>query len=174
MTDAPTVYIVDDDDAVRAGLRLLLSAEGLHTEDFASARAFLDACPKGCEYRGCVILDLQMPDMNGLEVQEQLIARGIDLPVIFLSGHGTVPTAVQALQGGALDFIEKPVNSDMLLTRIRGALQSDAEARSRAVRTEKIRQRMQQLTRREREILELIVNGKASKVIAASGVLRDD
>ncbi len=166
MADVPTIFIIDDDDAVRAGLKLLLESEGFQIEHFASAKDFYKYCPEDCECRGCIILDLQMPEIDGLEVQQQLHERGITMPIIFLSGHGTVPKAVQALQEGAMDFIEKPVDQALLLNRVRRALENDVDNCSRAARHRAVRQRVMRLTHREQEIMEMIAAGKPNKVVA--------
>ncbi len=168
MTDRPPiVYIVDDDDAVRSALALQLETEGFQTQGFASAREFLESCPVNCRCQGCVILDLQMPDMDGLSLQRQINERGITLPIIFISGHGTVPDAVRALQDGAMNFIEKPIDREILLACVRKALVQDSDERSRAARKTSIEQRLNQLTAREREIMSMIVGGTANKVIAS-------
>lgn len=166
MPESPIVYIIDDDDAVRAGLKLLFESEGFHIEHYASAVDFFRSCPEDCECRGCIILDLQMPDMDGLAVQKELHERGINMPIIFLSGHGTVPTAVQALQDGAMDFIEKPVDQEMLLNRVRRALQNDLDNYSRATQHRAVERRLTRLTEREREIMNMITAGKPNKVVA--------
>ncbi len=166
MAESPIVYIIDDDDAVRAGLKLLLESEGFEIEHFASAMDFFRSCPKDCECRGCIILDLQMPDMDGLAVQKRMHERGIAMPIIFLSGHGTVPTAVQALQDGAMDFIEKPVNQELLLNCVRRALQNDRDNYSRVAQHRAVEQRLTRLTHREREIMDMSAAGKPNKVVA--------
>lgn len=165
-TEPPIVYIIDDDDAVRAGLKLLLESEGFRAEHFATATDFFQSCPEDCECRGCIILDLQMPDMDGLSVQKRMHERGITMPIIFLSGHGTIPTAVQAMQDGAMDFIEKPVDQEILLDCIRRALQNDFDNYSRAVQHRAVEQRLSRLTHREHEIMHMITSGKANKVVA--------
>jgi len=166
MTDNSIIYVIDDDDAVRSGLKLLLQSEGYQVQDFGSATDFLQSCLVGCECRGCLILDLQMPDMNGLALQQKLIERSITLPIIFLSGHGTIPAAVQALRDGAVDFIEKPVRREHLLNCVQKALQIDAQVYLRTEYKSAIEQRISRLTEREQEIMDLIVDGKANKVIA--------
>ncbi len=160
-----TVFIVDDDDAVRSGLELLLQAEGYRTRSFASAREFLACCT--ADSPGCLILDLQMPEMSGLDLQRTLSDRGIYLPILFLSGHGSVPTAVQAIRFGAIDFLEKPFDSDILIDRVRAALQADSEQRKALTFVSDFQERVARLTSREREIMDMVVAGKASKVIAA-------
>ncbi len=166
MSESSIVYIIDDDDAVRAGLKLLLESEGFKIVHFASALDFFRSCPENCACRGCVILDLQMPDMDGLAVQKQLLERGVTMPIIFLSGHGTVPTAVQALQDGAMDFIEKPVNQELLLNCVRQALQNERDNYTRVTQHRAVEQRVMRLTHREREIMDMITAGKPNKVVA--------
>ncbi len=160
------VYVVDDDAAVRAGLKLLLESEGYSVVDYASAKDFLRDCPKDCGCHGCMILDLQMPDMDGLAVQKELSDRSIDIPIIFLSGHGTIPTAVKALQEGAVDFIEKPVDRERLLACVQRALASDAQLQTRAAQRRATEQRLARLTQRERQIMNMIAAGKPNKVVA--------
>lgn len=162
--DEPTVFIVDDDEAVRDALRLLVESAELRAEAYPSAQAFLDACPPGRP--GCLVVDIRMPGLSGLELQEQLRARNIALPVIVLTGHGDVAAAVRALKGGAIDFLEKPYDSEVLLERIRQAVQRDATARHAAHSQAAVAERLTRLTPRERQVLEMIVAGKANKVVA--------
>lgn len=161
----PTVFIVDDDEAVRGGLALVIRAAGLAVECYASAVEFLERC--GPECRGCLVLDLRMPGLDGLGLQEQLAARGVTLPIIFLTGHGDVPAAVRALQGGAMDFIQKPIRGEVLLERIREGLARDARRREEAARRAEVNERLAALTPREREVMRRIVAGQANKVVAA-------
>ena len=160
MTDLeiPPVHVVDDDAALRDSLRWLLESAGHRVATCASAEEFLatDAAEQG----GCVLLDIRMPGMSGLELQDELARRGHTIPVIFITGHGDVPMAVNAVKKGALDFIEKPFNDHALLALIDKALAIDAEARRRAARFEK-------LTPREREVMERMVAGKRNQDIAA-------
>jgi FixJ family two-component response regulator len=160
----PTVFIVDDDAAVRDSLGLLLRSMGLPVETFESARAFLDA---GRDSRqGCLVLDIRMPGMSGLELQQELVTRHSLLPIIFITGHGDVPMAVEAMQAGAVDFIQKPFRDQDLLDRINQALEKDALGRRMLAERAQIRRRLETLTPREREVLAMIVAGKANKVIA--------
>ncbi|NIR29952.1 MAG: response regulator transcription factor [Gammaproteobacteria bacterium] len=161
---APTVFIVDDDDAVRDALQLLMESAGLRAEAYASGQAFLDAYR--LDRAGCLVLDIRMPGLSGLELQEHLSAAGISLPVIMLTGHGDVPAAVRALKAGAVDFLEKPYDSDMLLERVQQAITRDAQERRVSSLQAETTQRLEQLTPREREVMELIVAGKANKVVA--------
>ncbi len=164
MSSQITVFVVDDDQAVRESLALLVQSVGLEAETFASARDFLDAYrPDRC---GCLITDIRMPGMSGLELQEQLSADGHQIPVIVLTGFGDVPTAVRALKGGAVDFIEKPFSPQVLLDLVQQAIVRDAEIREQAAREARLAKRMALLTPREQEVMELVVAGNANKVIA--------
>lgn len=162
---APVVFIVDDDDAVRSSLRLLLKSWSLESACFSSAEAFLaDYSPA---QPGCLVLDVRMPGMSGIELQQQLNARGATLPVIFITGHGHVAMAVEAMQAGAFDFLQKPFRDDDLLGRIQRALAKDAEVRVHLRERQAIEERLDSLTPRERDVLRLVVAGKANKVVAA-------
>lgn len=165
MSASSTVFIVDDDDGVRSGLRLLLASAGLPAQAFASALTFLDVITP--EQAGCLLLDVRMPGLSGLEVHERLIARGIELPVIILTGHGDVPMAVRAMKRGAFDFIQKPFNDQFLLDRVGEALRADAERRQARGEIAALRARLERLTPRERDVLRGLVQGQANKVIAA-------
>jgi len=164
MPSEPTVFIVDDDEAVRQSLRLLVVSAGLPAEAYPSAQAFLEAYDT--ERPGCLILDIRMPGISGLDLQERMAARGMSLPVVVLTGHGDVPSAVQALKGGAVDYLEKPFDADVLLERVRQAVERDADARVAARRRAALAERIERLTPREREVMELVVAGKANKVVA--------
>ncbi len=164
MSSQITVFVVDDDQAVRESLALLVQSVGLEADTFASAREFLDAYQP--DRRGCLITDIRMPGMSGLELQEQLSADGHHIPVIVLTGFGDVPTAVRALKGGAVDFVEKPFNPQSLLDLVQQAIVRDAEIRELAARAAELAERMALLTPREQEVMELVVAGKANKVIA--------
>lgn len=164
MTLEITVFVVDDDQAVRDSLALLVQSVGLEVETFASARDFLDAYRP--DRRGCLITDIRMPGMSGLELQEQLSADGYHIPVIVLTGFGDVPAAVRALKGGAVDFVEKPFNPQALLDLVQQAIVRDAEIREQAAHQARLTERMALLTPREQEVMELVVAGKANKVIA--------
>jgi two-component system, LuxR family, response regulator FixJ len=159
-----TVFVVDDDQAVRESLALLVQSVGLEAETFASARDFLDAYRP--DRHGCLITDIRMPGMSGLELQERLSADGHHIPIIVLTGFGDVPTAVRALKGGAVDFVEKPFNPQSLLDLVQQAIVRDAEIREQAARAAALAERMALLTPREQEVMELVVAGKANKVIA--------
>ncbi|HWY72172.1 MAG TPA: response regulator [Burkholderiaceae bacterium] len=164
MNDAPTVYVVDDDAAVRDGLAMLLDTAGLSVQTYDGAAAFLAAYAPG--RAGCLVLDVQMPEMNGPELQAELNRRGIDLPVVFLTAHGDIPTTVRAMKGGAIDFLTKPVVGTQLLERVHAALEQSARLREQASITESLRERLEGLTRREREIMMLVAAGHANKDIA--------
>ncbi len=164
MSEDATVYVVDDDEAIRHSLELLIGAVGLKVRVFANAATFLEVFDPAL--RGCIVADLSMPGMNGLEMQERLNALNCRMPIIFLSGHGDVPAAVRALQRGAVDFLEKPFNPALLLERIQQAVKSDTELTAAAERSEEINARIAQLTAREREVMNLVADGKSSKVIA--------
>jgi FixJ family two-component response regulator len=155
---------VDDDGAVRSSLRLLLKSVGLAVSAFESAQAFLDAYPE--QWAGCILLDVRMPGMSGPALQEQLALRGSRLPVIFITGHGDVSMAVEAMQKGAFDFVEKPFHDQELLDRVHGALAEDARIRRQLAEHETIRNRFDSLTPREREVLEQVTLGSSNKVMA--------
>lgn len=164
MTPESTVYVVDDDPAVRDGLKALLTVSGYRIEAFDSAESFLAAADRGAV--GCAILDIRMPGMNGLELQRELKRRGIALPVIIITGHGDVPLAVAALKAGAVDFLEKPFDSDALLASIAEALRRNAAARVSTFDRDTVAARVAQLTPREREVMDLVVAGHPNKVVA--------
>jgi two-component system response regulator FixJ len=159
-----TVFVVDDDDAVRTSLRLLLKSVGLPVETFGSAQEFLDAFD--ADRAGCLVLDIRMPGMSGLELQQKLNEMHAIIPIVFITGHGDVPMAVEAMQHGAVDFIQKPFRDQDLIDRINQALERDKENRAGLKERDAIRRRMEQLTPREREVLDLVTQGKANKVIA--------
>lgn len=166
MTDAvQTVYIVDDDEAVRDALTLLLRSVGQSVAAFESALSFLDYCARN-ECRGCLVLDVRMPGMSGLELLQRLKEQACALPVIIITGHGDVPMAVEAMKQGAIDFLQKPFRDQALLDRIQQAL-AQATAQQRVQRDQDcIKQRLEGLTPREQQVLEGIIDGKANKVIA--------
>lgn len=161
----PAVHIVDDDAAVRAALAALFGTVGIACAAYASAEEFLAAADTGT--RGCLLLDVRMPGMGGLELQRVLRDRGIAIPVIVITGHGDVSMAVRAMKAGAADFIEKPFNGQELIDRVKECLQADAESRRERVLREEAISLLRQLTRREEEVLERVVAGRPSKVIAA-------
>ena len=159
-----SVFVVDDDDAVRNSLRLLLKSVGLPTVAFASAREYLDSWHPA--QPGCLVLDVRMPGMSGLELQEELNRRGAIIPVIFISGHGDIPMAVEAIQHGAFDFLQKPFRDQDLIDRVQRALAADNANRQSLAQRDVLRQRYGSLTPREQEVLVLVTKGKANKVMA--------
>ena len=167
MTD-PTVFIVDDDEAMRNSLAWLIGSVGLAVETHESAAAFLAAFRAGGpdERPGCLVLDVRMPGMSGLELQDALARCGSALPVIMITGHADVPMAVRALRAGAVDFIEKPFNDQMLLDRVHEAIARSAKACAERARRARVRDLLDRLTPRERQVAELVAAGKPNKVIA--------
>lgn len=165
MNEEPTVFVVDDDRAMRKSLRWLIESVDLRVETFESAREFLD------QYQlhrpGCVVLDVRMPGMSGLELQDHLREHEINIPIIIITGYGDVPMAVRAMKGGALDFIEKPVCDQVLLEHIHDAIEIDQKRRRIRAGNQEIAERLQTLTKREAEVMELVVEGLSSKETAA-------
>lgn len=159
------VYIIDDDAGVLDSLSVWLDAVGLQARTWSDPQKFLDDFRH--DWSGCLILDLQMPALSGLSLQEELVAIGSTLPIIFMTGHGNVSAAVQAMKAGAFEFIEKPFAHDALLKHIRRAFEVDGERRQALGAQQQIRARLDTLTPREAEVLGHVVNGKATKVIAA-------
>ena len=160
----PTVHIVDDDSAVRESLALLLGLRGYATRRYSNAEEFLGGVKPGTP--GCVLLDLRMPGMSGLEAQAELKSRSIAMPVIILTAHGDVASARQALKNGAFDFLEKPVDDKALSGTIDAALNADAEHQQRAGRTAAVKAQLERLTPRERQVLEAVVAGRHNREIA--------
>ena len=163
-TDTATVMVVDDDSGVRNAMRLLLKSVGLNCQLFASAQEFLGAYQP--EQQGCLVLDIRMPGMSGMELQQQLNLRGAVIPVIFMTGHGDIPMAVEAMQHGAFDFLQKPFRDQDLLDRIQRAIAKDSERRKSLGEHARIRTHLETLTPREREVLDLMTVGKQNKSIA--------
>jgi len=160
----PRVYIVDDDEAMRDSLKWLLESRGLKVELYPSGEAFLRAFDS--EFCGCLVLDVRMPGMSGMDLYTRLQARASTLPVIFITGHGDVPMAVSALKKGAADFIEKPFNNRDMVKLIESCLKQDRAAAARRAEKMSLAQNLESLTQREREVLGLIVAGKLNKQIA--------
>ena len=158
------VHVIDDDEAVRHSLAFLFQCAGLAARTYDSATTFLAVAPR--LQSGCVLTDLRMPGMDGLALQRALCDLKSRLPVIFMTGHGDVPVAVQALKAGAFDFIEKPFEDEALLSTIQGALETDRRAREREAETERTAARLASLTPRERQVLERLVAGQPNKTIA--------
>ncbi len=166
LSDAqPLVFVVDDDEAVRSSLRLLLKSVGLPATLYSSAQEFLAAYDP--HQSGCVVLDVRMPGMSGLELQQLLNLKGATIPVIFITGHGDIPMAVEAMQQGAFDFLQKPFRDQDLLDRVQRALDKDRKTRLELGERDRIRDRLESLTPREREVLTLVTRGKPNKVMAA-------
>lgn len=164
MKDDPTVFIVDDEDEVRAAIGLLMESVGLTVRGYPSAQAFLDDFDPARP--GCLVLDVRMPGMSGLELQTRLQRHEVHPPIVIITGHGDVPMAVRAVKAGAVDFLEKPFNDQTLLEAVHRAFALDARRRGGAARRADLEQRLARLTPREHEILEQIVAGKRNKVIA--------
>lgn len=166
MAEEPAVFIVDDDAAVRDAVKCLVESVGLKAVSFSSAMEFLDGYRPGCP--GCLVLDVRMAGISGLDLQRELSLRSISLPIVFITGHGDIPMAVQALKQGAVDFLEKPFRNQILLDKIHEALERDAEHRRRQSETHEIELRYTGLTDRERQVLDLLLEGKPNKLIAKS------
>ena len=164
-TRQPIVFVVDDDSGVRSSIRILLKSVGINTVAFPSAREFLAAYDQG--QPGCLVLDIRMPGMSGMELQLELNRLGAVIPVVFITGHGDVPMAVEAMQQGAFDFLQKPFRDQDLIHRVQKALEHDATHRAALRQTDAIKTRLASLTPREREVLDLLADGKQNKVMAA-------
>jgi two-component system response regulator FixJ len=158
------VHIVDDDDAVRKSLQLLFKTVDIEATAYESGDVFLEQFDDAVE--GCILLDIRMPGMSGLEVQKQLQDRGNSMPIIFITGHGDVPMAVEAMQSGAFDFIQKPFRDQDLMDRVSQALSQSEQQREASEQKEEVGQRYESLTPREKEVMGCVVKGQANKVIA--------
>jgi len=163
--DAPVVFIVDDDASVRRSIEDLLSSVALRCESFATPQEFLDS--KRADCAGCLVLDVRLPGMSGLDFQRALAEAGVSLPVIFITGHGDVPMSVQAMKSGAVEFLMKPFRTQELLDAIQQALDRDRKLREGRREIAELRHRYETLTPREREVMELVVSGLLNKQIAA-------
>jgi FixJ family two-component response regulator len=161
----PTVYVVDDDPAMRSSLRWLIESVGLSVRTCSSAQEFLRTYQPSDP--GCLVLDVRMPGMSGLDLQAELTARNIHIPILIITGYAEVPLAVRAMKAGAFDFIEKPFSDQTLLDRIRAAVAQDETARRRRTARAEVESRLRLLTARERDVLDRVVTGKSNKVIAA-------
>src|SRR5689334_19224420 len=165
MSQTPVVFVVDDEEAVADSIAMLLRTVGLETRLYQDARRFLAEYTP--EQAGCLLLDVRMPKMSGLEVQQELVRRNVTLPVIFITGHGDVPMAVEAMRAGAMDFLQKPFKDDELIRRVQKALEEDARERELLQQRGEIERRWAALTPREREIAARMGEGDANKVMAA-------
>jgi FixJ family two-component response regulator len=159
----PIVFIVDDDVSVRESLELLIHDENWKPETFASAKEFLDHPRK--RVPSCLVLDLSLPGLNGLELQKQLALEHIDIPIIFITGHGDVPQSVQAMKSGALEFLTKPINNDALVRAIRNALERSRIALAQKAEIQELRDRYASLSSRERQVMALVVSGLLNKQV---------
>jgi RNA polymerase sigma factor (sigma-70 family) len=164
MTAGSTAYIVDDDSGIRDSLSLWLGMRGIRCLAFESAEAFLDAVH--ADWRGCVLIDLRLDGIDGLQLQARLTAREITMPVIFVTGHGDVSAARDALKAGAFDFIEKPVDNERLVELVEAAMARDADTAQRQAQATQLAGRLQRLTQREREVMEHVVAGRHNREIA--------
>ena len=164
MSKQATVFVVDDDQAMRNSLKWLIESVGLTVRTYASADEFINDYYPG--RAGCLLLDVRMPGMSGLELQEQFVEQQIKIPIIIITGHGDVPMAVRAMKAGAVDFIEKPFNDELLLESIRNALIKDVDQRTTQTARADIATRLAHLTPREHEVMEMVTSGRANKDIA--------
>ena len=164
MNALDTVYVVDDDEAVRDALALLLETAGFSVQGFASAQAFLAVCNAQC--RGCIILDIKMPQMEGPALHRELLRRGVMLPVIFLTAYGSITQSVQAIKAGAVDFLTKPVEGNLLLERVREAMSQNLQHQAHSEHQRELVARLSSLTAREQEVMTLAVTGLTNKEIA--------
>lgn len=158
------IYIVDDEPAVRDSLTLMIEQDNFEVEAFDSAEAFLARCP--VDSCGCAIIDVRMPGMDGIQLQEEMVKRGMLLPVVFLTGHGDIPMSVRAIKAGAADFLTKPVTRDKLLASVHAAIQSGERMLAKAAKQQQTRSMLAELTEREREVMALAVSGHPNKEIA--------
>lgn len=165
MNSTPTVFLTDDDPAIRDAVGLLLRTNGLAVETFASAGDFLQS--DALRRPGCLLLDVRMPGMSGLDLQKRLHELGCRLPIIFITGHGDVPLAIRAMKAGAFDFLEKPFEAPLLIKRIQQALASDNHDRQRQWQRDQVCARLALLSTREREVMQRVALGQYNKVVAA-------
>lgn len=163
--DLPTIFVVDDDDAFRKSLVRLLRSAGYQAESFASADEFLRRWRESPS-PGCLLLDVLMPGLNGLELQEEVLSSGVPAAIIFITGHGDIPMSVRAMKAGAVDFLPKPIHEDDLFRAVSEAIRRDREQRARREEHEVLEKRYAALTPREREVMERVVRGMLNKQIA--------
>ena len=161
----PIVYVVDDDTAARTAIRSLLHSVGLRAEIFGSAQEFLESTRTDAP--ACLVLDVRLPGVSGLDFQRELSARNVTLPIIFITGHGDIPMSVEAMKAGALEFLTKPFRGQALLDAIQKAIERDRSARQEQIKTAELRARAALLTPRERQVMELVITGLLNKQIAA-------
>ncbi|HVP11609.1 MAG TPA: response regulator transcription factor [Phycisphaerae bacterium] len=166
MGTEPTVFVVDDEPIIRTSLERLMQSVSLKVETFATASEFLDAYTTG--QPGCVVLDVRMPGISGLDLQDRMAERGVDIPIIFITAYGDVPMAVRALKGGAVDFLQKPYNNQTLLDRVQEAIEKDVRARSERAKHDDLAALFGELTPREHEVMDMVVAGKANREIAVA------
>jgi len=164
-TEEPVVFVVDDDEEIRAAMRSLLASVGLRVETFATAQDFLGS--RRPDAPACLVLDVRLPGLSGLDLQHELIQAGIAIPIVFISGHGDIPTSVQAIKAGAVEFLTKPVRDHQLLDAIRRAIVADQLERPRRAELAELRRRYGSLTPREREVMTMVVAGLLNKQAAA-------
>jgi RNA polymerase sigma factor (sigma-70 family) len=164
MSRAPVVFVVDDDPAVRSSLKFLISTVGLEVESFDSADTFLHRKPPDAP--SCLVLDVRLPGLSGLDFQRELAARNIRIPIVFVTGHGDIPMSVRAMKAGAVEFLTKPFRDQDLLDAIRIALERDRARREEEKEVTELQQRFESLTPREREVISMVVSGMINKQIA--------
>ena len=164
MTAASLVFVVDDDPSVRSSLKFLLSTVGLQAETFESADSFL--CRKPADIPSCLVLDVRLPGLSGLDFQRELATRNVCIPIVFITGHGDIPTSVRAMKAGAVEFLTKPFRDQELLDAVRLALDRDRARRKHDKEVADLRQRFDSLTSREREVISMVAAGKLNKQIA--------
>jgi len=165
LTRGPVVFVVDDDPSVRSSLTFLLSTVGLHAESFESADTFLENAPP--DVPGCLVLDVRLPGLSGLDFQRELAARNILIPIVFLTGHGDIPMSVRAIKAGAVEFLTKPFRDQDLLDAIRVALDRDRARREQENEAQDLKRRFDSLASREREVISMVATGMLNKQIAA-------
>lgn len=164
MSEQERVYVVDDDEAVRDSIGMLLETVDIPYVTYADAQSFLEQVDPSTV--NCLVLDIRMPGMSGLELQEKLGAMNVDVPIVFITGHGDIPMAVEAMRRGAVDFLRKPFRDQELLDRIQEALSRDAENRDQAADSDSVKEQVAELTPREQEVFKRVATGQANKVIA--------